>query len=93
MKVMPFSRITRRACRWDLVEIIALEEHCRAVAPGGLHLGEGSARGHHDGATYAVVGGRQGDSLGVVAGAGCNYAPGLLLQTQAGDLVGRGLEL
>ena len=76
-----------------LVEVIALEEHRRAVAPGGLHLGEGSARGHDDGAGDAEVAGRQGDALGVVAGAGGDDARGLLFGSQGGDLVGGAADL
>ena len=76
-----------------LVEVVALEEHRRAVAPGCLHLGEGSARGHDDGAGYAKVAGRQGDALGVVAGAGGDDARGLLFGSQGGDLVGGAADL
>ena len=71
-----------------LVEVIAFEQHRRSVAPCGLHLGEGGPHGHDNGAGYAGMASRQGNSLGVVTGAGGDHALGLLVWAQGSDLVG-----
>ena len=63
------------------------QHHLRAVAAGGLDLGQGRALGDADDGMDAHVAGGKRHALGMVSGGAGDNAPRFLLVRQRGDLV------
>ena len=72
-----------------LVIAVAVEDDPRAVALGGLHLGDGRGLGHDYGRGQAVAVRGEGHALGVIARAGGDDGLDLAALDQRAYLVGR----
>ena len=87
MKLRPRSLAIDVAVGLGVRVAVARQHDLRPHGLDRLDLDLGRGLRHHDDGLQTEVSGRVGHALGVVAGAGSDDAPRLLLRTQVGDAV------